>query len=119
MLPLGDYLDALPDRAFLVVEVADSTVPDDRRKAALYAAAGVPVYWLVNLVAEVIEVHAGPEIPRGSAAALTSFERGAVLRQVRMRFQLPTTCSSRSRASCRRGGDPPLESGVALGRPTS
>lgn len=34
----------------LVIEVADSSVYQDRRKAAIYARAGVPEYWLVNLV---------------------------------------------------------------------
>ncbi len=33
----------------LVIEVADSTVYEDRRKAAIYARAGVTEYWLVNL----------------------------------------------------------------------
>ena len=41
----------------LVIEVADSSVERDRLKAAIYARAGVPTYWLVNLVEDQIEVY--------------------------------------------------------------
>lgn len=34
----------------LVIEVADSSIYQDRRKAAIYARAGVAEFWLVNLV---------------------------------------------------------------------
>jgi Uma2 family endonuclease len=37
----GDYLDAPPSKASLIIEVADSSLVRDRAKAALYAAAGV------------------------------------------------------------------------------
>jgi Uma2 family endonuclease len=76
----GDYLEAPPDRAFLVVEVADSSLKRDREKAALYAAAAVPDYWIVNLVDEVVEVH---REPRGQGYGTTSrCGRGDVLRLV-------------------------------------
>lgn len=46
----------------LLIEVADSTIPYDRRvKRPLYAQAGIPEYWLMNLVDNVIEVHRRPE----------------------------------------------------------
>ncbi len=45
----------------LIIEVADSTLAKDRRKAAIYAAEGVPCYWLVNLVDRQIEVHTDPD----------------------------------------------------------
>jgi Uma2 family endonuclease len=43
----------------LVVEVADTSLRKDRRKSRTYAAAGVPEYWIVNLVDVVVEVYAG------------------------------------------------------------
>ncbi len=45
----------------LVIEVADSTLDYDLgEKAALYAEAGVPEYWVVNLVERVLEVRREP-----------------------------------------------------------
>ena len=56
-----------PDALLLVVEVSDTTLADDRtRKAALYAAAGVAEYWIVNLRDACLEVHRDP---RGDAYA--------------------------------------------------
>jgi Uma2 family endonuclease len=51
-----------PTSALLVVEVADSSLIQDRlTKAALYAAADVPEYWLVNLLDDCVEVFRAPE----------------------------------------------------------
>lgn len=48
-------------RAFLVVEVADSSLRRDREsKARLYASIGVPEYWIVNLVDGVVEIATEP-----------------------------------------------------------
>ena len=45
----------------LVIEVADSSRAYDRgKKLPLYAAAGIPEVWLVDLVAETIERHTEP-----------------------------------------------------------
>jgi len=56
-----DYRDAHPQAALLVVEVADTTLAYDRGiKGSLYARAGVPEYWLVNLTESVVEVHREP-----------------------------------------------------------
>jgi Uma2 family endonuclease len=45
-----DYVGAHPTSAVLVVEVADSTLAQDRlTKAAIYAGAGVPQYLIVDL----------------------------------------------------------------------
>lgn len=50
-----------PDRAFLIVEVAESSLQDDRgEKAEVYATAGVAQYWVVNIPDRVIEVHSEP-----------------------------------------------------------
>nr|WP_304187421.1 Uma2 family endonuclease [Rhodothermus marinus]MBO2490676.1 Uma2 family endonuclease [Rhodothermus marinus] len=56
------YREAHPSTAVLVVEVADASLAFDRtRKAALYARAGIPDYWIVNLLDGVLEVHRQPE----------------------------------------------------------
>jgi Uma2 family endonuclease len=45
----------------LVIEVADSSLRIDRTlKGPSYAAAGIPVYWIVNVNEEVIEVYTHP-----------------------------------------------------------
>ena len=55
------YLDDHPTSAHLIVEVAESSLRKDRGvKRELYAAAGVPEYWIINLVHEVVEVHREP-----------------------------------------------------------
>lgn len=46
--------------ALLVVEISGSTRPKDRRKASLYARAGVPEYWLIDLDRRRIEVRSAP-----------------------------------------------------------
>jgi Uma2 family endonuclease len=47
--------------AILIVELALTSQRIDRRKAAIYAAAGVEVYWLLDLVARRLEVRTVPE----------------------------------------------------------
>ncbi len=58
----GDDLDGHPRTARLVVEVAHSSLAFDRRvKAPIYAEAGVPQLWIVDLLNRVVEVHADPD----------------------------------------------------------
>ena len=60
---LDDYRDGHPSAAdvLYVVEIADSSLARDRRlKLARYAAAGLPVYVIVNLRERVAEVHSEP-----------------------------------------------------------
>jgi Uma2 family endonuclease len=46
-----------PDHARLIIEVADSSVGIDTRvKAPLYASAGVPDYWVLNVPLRLVEV---------------------------------------------------------------
>ena len=69
-----DYVAAHPTMAALIVEVADSSLRLDRRfKTALYARAGQPEYWIVNLVDRVLEVHREPV--SDANAALGAFYR--------------------------------------------
>jgi Uma2 family endonuclease len=56
------YAGAHPTTALLVVEVAQSSLAQDRiTKARIYAAAGVGEYWLVNLRDDVVEVLREPD----------------------------------------------------------
>jgi Uma2 family endonuclease len=67
-----DYDTAHPTRAVLVVEVADASLVQDRlTKAPIYAAAGVPEYWIVNLRDDRVEVFRRVE-PRNARYAETS-----------------------------------------------
>jgi Uma2 family endonuclease len=56
----GDYLDGHPETASLIIEVAETSLARDRAKARLYAAAGVPEYWIVNLPERLLEAHREP-----------------------------------------------------------
>ncbi|HEY0202947.1 MAG TPA: Uma2 family endonuclease [Acetobacteraceae bacterium] len=61
--PVDRYEAVLPGPAdvFLLVEVSDSTLARDRDvKAPLYAAHGIPEYWLVDLEARHVLVHRDP-----------------------------------------------------------
>jgi Uma2 family endonuclease len=58
LVPVGDYSREHPITALLVIEVAESSLRKDRViKAALYAQAGVPEYWVVDLTERVVHVH--------------------------------------------------------------
>jgi Uma2 family endonuclease len=51
-----------PSDVLLLIEVADSTLRDDRdEKGPLYAESGIAEYWIVNLMDQVFEVYRGPE----------------------------------------------------------
>lgn len=53
----GDYRTAHPSAAFLVVEVADSSVTkDERLKSAIYGGADIDEYWVVDLNSRAIRV---------------------------------------------------------------
>lgn len=56
------YATEHPDHAYLIVEVSDSTLPQDRlTKSRIYAAAGVEHYWVVNLRTSQVEWNSSPE----------------------------------------------------------
>jgi Uma2 family endonuclease len=59
-----DYADRHPgsEDVLLVVEVADTTLARDRGiKLRSYARANLPIYWIVDLVGETVEVYTGPD----------------------------------------------------------
>jgi Uma2 family endonuclease len=61
-----DYFARHPGPAdmALVIEVADSSLLRDRSlKGRIYAAASVPVYWIINLVDNLFEVYTDPTGP--------------------------------------------------------
>ena len=64
--PRTRYRDAhpAPPDIGLLVEFSDTSLRVDRTgKARIFARAGVPVYWVVNLVDKVIEVYTRPSGP--------------------------------------------------------
>jgi Uma2 family endonuclease len=79
-----DYVTRHPARPPLVVEVSESSLGLDRGlKRRRYARAGIPEYWILNLVDEVLEVHRDPSGPQaGSRATYRTravLARGAVV----------------------------------------
>ena len=70
-----DYVDRHPSTALLVVEVADSSLAQDRlTKAAIYAAAGIPEHWLVNLRDDRVEIFRSPD-QKGRRYGVTTIAR--------------------------------------------
>jgi Uma2 family endonuclease len=56
------YTERHPARAYLLVEVAQSSVAQDRlTKASIYARAGIPCYWIVNVRDRCVEVFRDPD----------------------------------------------------------
>jgi Uma2 family endonuclease len=86
VVPVG-YLSAAmpnPTSALLVVEVSDTTLRLDRRKANIYAAAGIGDYWIINLVDRQLEVRRDPKpdtnVRTGASyATLTTLQPGDTL----------------------------------------
>src|SRR5260370_136696 len=71
---LEDYGRAHPSRPALTVEVAESSLAVDRQhKGSLYARAGLPDYWILNLVDRVLEVYREPA--PDAAASFGSMEK--------------------------------------------
>jgi Uma2 family endonuclease len=78
-----DYATAHPAAALLVVEVADASLVQDRlTKTAIYAAAGIPEYWIVNLRDDHVEVHRTPDRRRRVYADRRLARRGERLAPV-------------------------------------
>jgi Uma2 family endonuclease len=66
-----------PGEALLVIEVSDTSLPTDRlTKAAIYAAAAVPQYLIVNLRGDRIETFAGPTPTRARWSVTQPAHRG-------------------------------------------
>jgi len=79
VVPRADYREEHPSRAFLIIEVADSSLETDRgTKARLYAESGVEEYWIVNVRDGLVEVYS--EIVRGSYARVLPYRAGSSVR---------------------------------------
>ncbi len=112
---MTDYDRAHPTTALLVVEVADSSLKQDRfTKRAIYAAAGIPEYWIVNLVDDCVEVRRVPDARTRRYTSITIARRGDVLApaalprvRVAVKDLLPNpTGTTRAAATRRRHGTP-------------
>lgn len=74
------YEESLPTAAdvLLVIELADTSLAHDRDvKGPLYAAAGIPDYWLLDLAGEQMLVHREPK--RGRYTKVEALRRGGTL----------------------------------------
>jgi Uma2 family endonuclease len=58
---VDQFMTAHPTSASLIVEVSDTTLSYDRNhKGSLYARVGIADYWIVNVNANLLEVHRDP-----------------------------------------------------------
>lgn len=70
VVPVGDW-ETYPAKALLVIEVSvTSRKVDLGRKAAIYAAAGIPDYWVLDLVDRRLVVHRAPVEDRYTEVAV-------------------------------------------------
>jgi Uma2 family endonuclease len=77
-VPPGSYKEQHPTRAFLVIEIGDSSLAVDRRtKMALYAEHDVSEYWIVDIAHERVEVHS--EAQDGTYTRVSPYRLGNVL----------------------------------------
>jgi Uma2 family endonuclease len=60
IVPNGDYSNAHPTEAFLIIEVANTSLALDRAKSSIYAKAGIPEYIIVNLQNQILEIYTAP-----------------------------------------------------------
>ena len=79
VVPLGDYSTDHPAEAYIIIEVAETSLVLDRgKKLRLYASCAVPEYWVVNLPERCIEVYTGPS--PGAYARCERYEHGQSIR---------------------------------------
>ena len=70
VVPVGDW-DTYPAKAQLVIEVSvTSRKVDVGRKAAIYAASGIPEYWVLDLADRRLVVHRAPVEDRYTEVAV-------------------------------------------------
>ena len=74
----SDHRLGHPTEAHLIIEVAESSLKYDRDvKSKLYAECGVPEYWIVNLVDDIVEVHT--DVVRGVYTSVMPERRGGTV----------------------------------------
>ena len=77
-----DYAEAHPgpEQIFLIIEVADSNVRQDRQqKARVYASSGILHYWVVELRRRRIEAVSSPDTATGQYRRVRTFRAGQTL----------------------------------------
>lgn len=77
---MAEYIDRLPgaEDIVAVMEVASSSLLFDRRtKQAVYAQAGIPCYWILNVAASEIEVYSNPNTNEGRYESLATHDRSS------------------------------------------
>ncbi len=74
--PLADFYTVHhpgPEDVFLLIEVSDTTLRYDQKvKLKLYAEAGIPEVWIVNLQDRCVEVYREPEAGRYQSQSIVS-----------------------------------------------
>lgn len=76
-----DDYQAPPSEAVLIVEVADSSqIHDRKRKAKVYAEAGIADYWIVSLRLDAVEVFRDPQ--EGAYRSRRIYRRGETVSPV-------------------------------------
>jgi Uma2 family endonuclease len=75
-----DYLRQHPGMAHLVVEVSDTSLVQDRiTKSGIYAAAGVPEYWIVSRRCDHVVVASQPRARKRGDAVVRVARRGEAI----------------------------------------
>jgi Uma2 family endonuclease len=75
-----DYERTRPTSALLIVEVSDSSLEQDRlTKAAIYAAARVPEYWIANLRDDCVEIRREPDAKQRRYGRVAIARRGETI----------------------------------------
>lgn len=70
-----------PEDVFLLAEVSDSTARYDREeKTLLYAQAGIPELWLINVRREIIEIYTQPD--KGNYRNIQIYQHGESIRSI-------------------------------------
>lgn len=85
------YEDQLPsaENVLLVIEVADTSLGYDREvKKPLFAAAGIPELWIVNIEDEQVEVYKNPQ--NGDYTNRQDYRRGDTIFIERLGFEVNT-----------------------------
>jgi Uma2 family endonuclease len=72
--------DAHPSKALLVVEVSGGSLRVDRKvKTVVYARAAIPEYWIVDVVAKVVEIYTEPDPAHAVYRQVRTLERTETL----------------------------------------
>lgn len=76
VVPIGDYHQKHASEAYLIIEVAESSLARDRdQKQRIYARAGVFEYWIVNVEGRCVEVHREPGSDGYAVREVVGYER--------------------------------------------